>query len=619
MLLAAGLLTTACSTYETDDPLTVTERSDMATLRINVYTPGEMSTRAEGQENATAAERQIHSIRVYAYLNESECTQQLINDNQLTISTDQLKQRCVGYAILSNVDGLNVNEDLEYTWAEMGLPRYTINKKLDFYAMANMEGERFDEVKALGFYPTRNAVETCKFTAFGTAKPVSKEVPEAGLPASRILKGLTPVTSLEGENCLSITLLRAVGKVRFFFAKPQGLTGAQVTGIKLNTGAAEQTLPASALVMPTTNEETDGFKVALHNTSVTLPASFTREATQISYTDFTNLNKDDATGMKEVEDPEVFVKGGKADAPISENFSQYISRLETNTTEYADGLTYIRESDGKIYGTVSYKLSAADDEKTANFELYTADNETHAQPCFPRNHYSVVYAYFKGDKELYVKPTVADWIDTDTLNYTMKLTTNMRLFDSWLYRYDTDGDYNDYTKWATSHMVVSSGLVAAGTDGDVENRPLRSPQIQLVTTTGVDDIIGAYPLHLVLDNTDDFQFVKAVKEGGVITSCTVSDAIDIAKGENVYTYFYIIPKSENVARTAKVMLFYDDPVLGRIKVTFNYNALPGYSDDSSEIWVYSVAPDDYNNANGDKLKMYYQDINNPLVPTADQN
>ena len=620
MLLAAGLLTTACSTYETDDPLTVIERSDMATLRINVFTPGEMSTRAEGQESATSAERQIHSIRVYAYLNESECTQQLINDYQLTVSVDQLKQRCVGYAILDDTKDLSVNSDLEYTWVEMGLPRYTINKKLDFYAMANMEGDGFSEVKGLGYYPTRSAVEGCKFTAFGTTNHVSKEVPTTGLPASRILKGMTPVTSLEGDNQLSITLLRAVGKVRFFFAKPQGLTGAQVTAIKLNTTTGtEKTLPASALAMPTTDEEHSGFKVALHNTSVTLPADVSREATTIDYTDFAALNNDDETGMKQVDDPEVLVKGGKADASITEDFSQYIDRLEQNTTEYAAGLTYIRESDGKIYGTISYKLSATDTEKTASFELYTADTETHTEPCFPRNHYSVVYAYFKGDKELYVKPTVADWIDTDTLSYTMKLTTNMRLFDSWLYRFDTDGDYTDYSKnWATSHMVVSSGLVAAGTEGDVENRPLRSPQIQLVTTTGDDAAIAATPLHLVLDNTTDFQFVTAVKENGIIKECKVSDVIDIAKGENVYTYFYIIPKSEAVKKTAKVMLFYDDPVTGRYKVTFNYNALPGNSDDSSEIWVYSVAPDDYNNANGDKLKMYYQDINNPLVPTADQ-
>ena len=619
-MAAAGLLAaTGCSTFETDDPLTVMERSDMTALRINVYTPSEMSTRAEDTEAALTAERQIHSIRVYAYLNESECTQQLIDEHQLSVSVDQLKQRCVGYAILSNVDGLNVNEDLEYTWAEMGLPRYTINKKLDFYAMANMEGTGFESVNALGYYPTRTAVENCSFTAFGTTNAVSKQVPETGLPASRILKGLTPVTSLEGNNRLSITLLRAVGKVRFFFAKPQGLTGAQLTAIKLNINKAgnltdAQKLPTSAKTMPIADETLDGFKVSLHNNGVVLPTDVTRDAGQISYTNFDGLN-DDTNGIKAVDDPEVFTKGGKADAPITEDFSQYIARLEANTTEYADGLTYIRESDSKIFGTLSYKLSATDDEKTADFELYTADTDTHAQPCFPRNHYSIVYAYFLGGK-LYVKPTVADWIDTDELEYTIDMSTNMRLFDSWLYRYDTvDQDYTNWTYWAGSHIAVSSGRVVTPVAPEtVAGRPLRSPQIQLVTS-------GSGNFDLTVDN-EGFEIVRANKNDvGVVTSyeASTNGKLTIAAGHDVYTYFYIVPKEGTTPANpvAKVSLIYHDPVLGPQKVTFNNNVLPGYSDDSSEIWVYYFSEDDYT-IDG-KLMMYFQDALHPLVPTAVQN
>ena len=66
-------------------------------------------------------------------------------------------------------------------------------------------------------------------------------------------------------------------------------------------------------------------------------------------------------------------------------------------------------------------------------------------------------------------------------------------------------------------------------------------------------------------------------------------------------------------------LVYDDPQLGEMKLTFNNNSLPGYSDDSSEIWVHYFPAAEYNNSNGDKLKMYYQDINNPLVPTENQD
>ena len=218
---------------------------------------------------------------------------------------------------------------------------------------------------------------------------------------------------------------------------------------------------------------------------------------------------------------------------------------------------------------------------------------------------------------LYISLAVSDWIDADVLDYTMNLNTNMRLFDSWLYRYDTDQNYEQYWKWQTSHMVVSDGLVSANTPGDVENRPLRSPQIQLVTT-------GTGAFHLVSDN-ENFQFVKAVKENGVITSCVIVTQLDIpANKTDEYTYFYIIPKpgvvwNADAKRDAHIQLLYDDPVLGTYKVTFNYSSLPGYSDDSSEIWVYYFPADEYNNTNGDKLKMYYQDSANPLVPTSDQS
>ena len=107
------------------------------------------------------------------------------------------------------------------------------------------------------------------------------------------------------------------------------------------------------------------------------------------------------------------------------------------------------------------------------------------------------------------------------------------------------------------------------------------------------------------------------------------DVLTIPAGDDVHTYFYIVPKdgvtpSEPVC---KVYLYYNDPTLGKVKVTYNYSSLPGYSDDSSEIWVYYVPADQYNNNLVDPddpnsrpyLKMYYQDSNNPLVPTANQS
>ena len=227
---------------------------------------------------------------------------------------------------------------------------------------------------------------------------------------------------------------------------------------------------------------------------------------------------------------------------------------------------------------------------------------------------------------LYVKPTVADWIPVTPLDYELKMSTNMRLFDSWLYRYDTDNTYGSvtpvdpanpktYDDWAGSHMAVSDGRVSEATEMEpVAGRPLRSPQIQLVTT-------GAYSFDLVIDN-DDFEIVQTVKDtDGKVTGYVAStgDKLNIPAGDDVYTYFYIVPK-EGVTPSnpvARVWLIYNDTVTGLQKVTFNNNALPGYSDDSSEIWAYYFAPEDYK-IDG-KLKMYFNNENNQLVPTSVQN
>ena len=272
---------------------------------------------------------------------------------------------------------------------------------------------------------------------------------------------------------------------------------------------------------------------------------------------------------------------------------------------------YLRESDKKLTGKIYYRLQSGAAIQSRTFTMDAVQD-------FARNHVWIVYSYFEGGK-LYINPVVADWIDAPTLDYTIDMSTNMRLFDSWLYRYDTDNNYNN---WNESYVAVSSGRVETPVAPEVvAGRPLRSPQIQLVTS-------GSGTFELTIDN-NDFEIVRANKNDvGVVTSYEASTdgKLSIATGQNVYTYFYIVPKAGVTPSNpvAKVWLIYNDPVLGPQKVTFNNNSLPGYSDDSSEIWAYYVAPADYSNSEpstlaGKLLKMYYQDYNHPLVPTANQS
>ena len=253
---------------------------------------------------------------------------------------------------------------------------------------------------------------------------------------------------------------------------------------------------------------------------------------------------------------------------------------------------------------------------TAN--LKKGENDTAGPGKFVRNHSYWFNIVYYADGNLYVWVEVADWIDAPVLNYEMKMNTNMRLFDSWLYRYDTvDQDYTNWSNWAGSHMVVSEGRVTTATEAEpVAGRPTRSPQIQLVTT----GVTGS-SFELTVDNSD-FEIIQAVKDNdGKVTAYTASTdgVLTIPAGDDVYTYFYVVPKTGVTPADPRaiVTLIYNDPVLGPQKVTFNYNSLPGYSDDSSEIWVYYVPAAEYTITG--KLKMYYQDSNNPLVPTPVQS
>ncbi len=400
------------------------------------------------------------------------------------------------------------------------------------------------------------------------------------IPMWGINKATLSLVAGARQNIGTIGLLRAMAKVNVkltsealsekYIIKEVKVTRYNKSGYTLPTGAdtAEKTedlnLDASIRVNSSLAE----------NKTFTAPAG----ATELTFylTEYDNWTTSDT-------DARLVVTLGKSDDATYENvFSDY-------PIQFRD---YVKEGDNA--GTID-----------ANGKRYN----------IIRNHiYQFNIFRVTDDGPLYVVPTVAPWTDGPKLEYTIDASTNMRLFDSWLYRYDTDGDVtpSNYTEWATSHMMVSSNVDATSSPA---NRPMQSPQIQLVTS-------GSSTFELYVDNSD-FEIVRANKNDvGVVTSydCSTDGTLTIAAGKDVYTYFYIMPKSSaSAGSTAKVFLYYNDPVLGKQKMTYNYNSLPGYSDDSSEIWVYYVAPDNYKYSEGTVLKMYYQDVNHPLVPTPVQN
>lgn len=598
------------------EPLDPSLRPEGPSVSFWIYVPGSMQQPVTkglpGDVASLSPESTLKDVQVWAFRHGA-------GDDEAPLST----------ATVSNIDWKHTGTTPR-SWSDcykmsMPIPEDFLkdsDPRIDFYILANWRSVFTTKPAGNTLSAVRDMVYNSAAGNFGVTTP-TLAVPATGLPISTIYKGEDgkgvslkflkdayeadqPIDQeLFEKNLKVIELKRTVSKLRFVVSRPTGAEGVSITRIEVNRSL----IPEQNWVF----ESTDPL----------LPAGTTYGGALL-LTGASSSPLLPAQAIGQCEDPKVFSgEWFETEKPsgypqTAQGYDTYLREaIDADSPKATEVVVYLRETDKAIAGTVYYKLSN-DANATEYAAPFTMGNLDTKYNNFRRNHYWTVYAYFESDGKLYVKPTVADWNDIDRLDYTIKMNTNMRLFDSWLYRYDTvDQDYTNWTNWAGSHMVVSDGRVTeTSTAEPVAGRPLRSPQIQLVTT----GVTGS-SFDLKVDNSD-FEIVQAVKDNvGVVTSYVASTggALNIPAGDNVYTYFYIVPKADVTPANpvAKVTLIYNDPVVGPQKVTFNNNALPGYSDDSSEIWAYYFPANEYNITG--KLKMYYQDYNHPLVPTPVQN
>ena len=262
--------------------------------------------------------------------------------------------------------------------------------KIDLYILLNAESEGVLDGKnciKMTRADLENLVIKNQFgiSAEGTAQ--TTVVPQAGLPISRVIKELDVTNNIKDNateaalNSIHIPLIRAVSKLHFFFTRKdvKDTEGVEVTKIEVN----ENVIPTQSSVFPTAttddNKETEGL---------------TGDLTSLSY-----LNQKMTFGsvatkdIKPVPDPTSYIRkpGQTADA--------YITQLRGVTTECH--LSYLRETDKDLTGTIYYKLDKSGAEKQTPFSI----------PKAYRNHEMVVYGYFLGDQEstLTLNYYVAGW------------------------------------------------------------------------------------------------------------------------------------------------------------------------------------------------------------------
>ena len=264
--------------------------------------------------------------------------------------------------------------------------------KIDLYILLNAESEGVLDGKDC-IKMTREDLENLVIknqfgiTAEGTAQ--TRVVPQAGLPISRVIKELDVTKNIKdnateaAQHSIHIPLIRAVSKLHFFFTRKdvKDTEGVEVTKIEVN----ENVIPTQSSVFPTAttdaNKETEGL---------------TGDLTSLSYLSQKMTFGSVATkDIGPVSDPTSYIR--KPD----QTADAYITQLRGVTTECY--LSYLRETDKDLTGTIYYKLNKSGAVKHTPFSISKAY----------RNHEMVVYGYFlgDGDKEstLTLKYYVADW------------------------------------------------------------------------------------------------------------------------------------------------------------------------------------------------------------------
>ena len=391
-LLLTLILTSCMSDGYTD---TAAGKSDTY-INLNVSTPtaqaranapanpaGTSGTPGQDETNPSPdTEEKITSIRVWAFKSDSEkATATPIGFKSETNLTAQGSHKVSMMITRKNAKNLD---------------------KIDLYILLNAESEGVLNGKDC-IKMTRAELEALVIkNNFGIANGTAQttEVPQAGLPISRVIKELDVTDNIKDNatdaalHSINIPLIRAVSKLHFFFTrkkvkdKDKNTEGVEVTKIEVN----ENVIPTQSSVFPTAttdaNKETEGLTGDLTslkylNEKMTFGGVATRDITP-------------------VENPANYIR--KPDQTAED----YITKLRRATTECY--LSYLRETGKELTGTIYFKLRKNGAEKHKTFRISKAY----------RNHEMVVYGYFLGDEEstLTLKYYVADWNVKDATNIT---------------------------------------------------------------------------------------------------------------------------------------------------------------------------------------------------------
>lgn len=361
-LISLLLLAIGCSSSDE------TGEKQPTMLTVYVYSPEHpmLIRAAVGDVDASVAESKINKLQMWIF--------------------ESGKGNLVGYLNTTATDALNSNEGATYQIAvDDDFARYKPN--VDIYVLANVMngncGCAFNENS------TRTDLKNnAKLTEsyFGLTS-LTQTVPDDGLPMVGVLNdqpvfGDAPVLRIGTQNNIAtVHLERAVSKVRFVFANKTDAKPLSITGISLNA----QMIPTVEYLIP--------------QTQPTQPLTY--NASPVS------LLPSTIDTVTETDDPLEYIYDGQE----AQDYETLINGAGLTTV----GPYYLRESDKRLAGTISYSVDGVAKTPPASFQMETAGD-------FVRNRSWIVYAYYTGGgyleiNSLYIKDWTTKSVDHEVYNW----------------------------------------------------------------------------------------------------------------------------------------------------------------------------------------------------------
>lgn len=406
-----------------------------AQLMVSLYIPGATMTRAEtGMVNPLSEELKFTSLRIWVFLTD---TGELISYKCFQNSNDKpLNQTGLPNSTITRF-GLPLSD-------EMFRLLSATHPAVDVYAVANAESAVTD---VPGEGTSRDQLDAVVVNKMGGAWPLSKAIPDAGLPMSGVLKGAIVTGGYPVLNITTVILTRAVSKIRFVFCQ-QGIPATGETSAVIANDACE--------IVSISFDGTTGGKdcqIATTERLFTDKAFDLGDAPGYVALSATLAGQDGNpvipnSSLSIVEDPESLFFRGQGNE--TESAEHYESRLDAAISAASQvGPIYFRETDKRISGKINYRTTPGGDIQSTAFSMDAGD-------VFSRNHTWIVYACFVEETmKLQLKVVVLDWdwesyvfdFSTGSVNVVRRFTV-FETTPSTFYKLESDGFY-DVGFWHT--------------------------------------------------------------------------------------------------------------------------------------------------------------------------